>query len=68
MDWEWDWDLPWPWSSWEVSGNFWETEVCSTSASIPKIIPRLLFVLAPGAFIVLGYLIAIAQKINKAKN
>jgi len=33
----------------------------------PENYTTLLFVLAPGAFIVLGYMIAIVQKINKAK-
>jgi electron transport complex protein RnfE len=33
----------------------------------PENYTTLLFVLAPGAFIVLGYLIAIVQKINKAQ-
>ena len=33
----------------------------------PENYTTLLFVLAPGAFIVLGYMIAMVQKINKAK-
>ena len=64
MDSEWDSDLPWRSEFWEHSGKLSEA-VQYSDINLFKGDGILVFILAPGAFIALGYLIALINRIKR---